>query len=393
MGFDPSAPDLTLGHAVGLRKLRQLQELGHTVVIIVGDWTARIGDPSGQSKTRPVLSEKQVDENAETYLKQFFRIVDAQQTEVRRQSEWFNGFKLSDVVLLAAQVTVAQMLERGDFAKRFRKKKPISMHEFLYPLLQAYDSIEVRADVEFGGTDQTFNLMLGRQLQRAFKKRPQMVFTVPLLVGTDGRSKMSKSLGNYIALEDPPGEMFGKLMSMPDKMIVPYFELLTNVSTEHLSEYRRVIARRSAMYGIQKRDLKVLLARTVVEEFHGYSAALLAEEEFNLTFGTRTEHGVDTAVVPSGTVDARLDFEGRWEKIVSIPQLLASCGAVKSLSEGRRLVRQRAITIQGTADDPEGLYARLPERVIGQDRTAVSPGMLIRVGKHRFLRVVDAGRA
>lgn len=377
MGFDPSAPDLTLGHAVGLRKLRQLQDLGHRVVIIVGDWTARIGDPSGQSKTRPMLTEEQVKANAETYLKQFFRIVDREMTEVRWQSEWFDGFTLINVVRLAAKFTVAQMLERADFAERFATQKPISIHELLYPLLQAYDSVAVKADVEFGGTDQKFNLMVGRELQPDFEQRPQIVYTVPLLVGTDGDVKMSKSLGNYVAVEDPPNEMYGKLMSVPDHLIADYIDLLTDVPDDEVAQIREVVRRG----GVGARDAKMRMALEIVSQFHGAATAFNAEEEFNLTFGTRTQHGVDTAVVPSGTVDVGLSFEGRWEKVVSIPQLLASCGVVKSLSEGRRLIRQRAITIQGTADNREDLYARLPERVISQDRTAVSPGMLIRVDR------------
>ena len=244
MGFDPSAPDLTLGHAVGLRKLRELQDFGHTVVIIVGDWTARIGDPSGQSKTRPMLTEEQVQENAETYLRQFFKIVDREMTEVRRQSEWFDGFTLTDVVKLAAKFTVAQILQREDFAARFAAQKPIGIHELFYPLLQAYDSIAVKADVEFGGTDQTFNLLVGRELQPEFGQPSQAVFTVPILVGTDGKVKMSKSTGNYIAVEDPPHEMFGKLMAINDDMIADYFALLTDVTDDEIVSHSRSRPRR-----------------------------------------------------------------------------------------------------------------------------------------------------
>ncbi|RLC56964.1 MAG: tyrosine--tRNA ligase, partial [Chloroflexi bacterium] len=229
MGFDPSAPDLTIGHAVGLRKLRQLQELGHTVVIIVGDWTAQIGDPSGQSKTRPMLTAEQVNANAETYLRQFFKIVDRERTEVRRQSEWFGDFGLAEVVRLAAKFTVAQIRERADFAERYQRQQPIGVHELLYPLLQGYDSVAVEADVEFGGTDQKFNLLVGRELQVAAGQKAQSVFTVPLLVGTDGEVKMGKSVGNYVAVDDAPNEMYGKLMSIPDHLIGDYFEYLTDV--------------------------------------------------------------------------------------------------------------------------------------------------------------------
>ncbi len=283
MGFDPSAPDLTLGHAVGLRKLRQMQELGHTVVIIVGDWTARIGDPSGQSKTRPMLTEEQVKANAETYLAQFFRIVDREMTEVRWQSEWFNEFTLTNVVRLAAKFTVAQMLERADFAERFATQKPISIHELLYPLLQAYDSVAVKADVEFGGTDQKFNLMVGRELQPDFQQRPQIVYTVPLLVGTDGEIKMSKSLGNYVAVEDPPNEMYGKLMSLPDNLIATYIELLTDVPDDEVAAIQESIEKRTA----NPRDAKMRMAREIAAIFHGAEAAQAAEDAFVRTFSKR----------------------------------------------------------------------------------------------------------
>ena len=240
-GLDPSAPDLTLGHVVGLRKLRQFQELGHQVVLIVGDWTARIGDPSGQSQTRPMLTAEQVKANAETYMHQFFKVVDKASTEVRWQSEWFDKFDLADVIRLTARFTVAQMLQRDDFAQRFAEHKPIAIHEFLYPLLQAYDSVAIEADVEFGGTDQKFNLLVGRELQQMMGQPPQQCFLVPLLVGTDGRSKMSKSLGNYIAVDDPPDEMYGKMMSMPDAVMMDYFELVTDVPDEELAEMQEAL--------------------------------------------------------------------------------------------------------------------------------------------------------
>ena len=268
MGFDPSAPDLTLGHAVGLRKLRQLQDLGHTIVVIVGDWTARIGDPSGQSKTRPMLTADEVKANAETYLRQFSKVVDRELTEVRWQSEWFDEFTLTTVVNLAAKFTVAQMLEREDFATRFAAKKPIGIHELFYPLLQAYDSVAVQADVEFGGTDQTFNLLVGRELQPEFGQQPQSVFTVPLLVGTDG-VKMSKSQGNYIALNDPPHDMYGKVMSITDPLVGDYFELLTDVPDEEIAGIREAVEKG----GAGARDAKMRLAREIVSQFHGAQEA------------------------------------------------------------------------------------------------------------------------
>ena len=223
MGFDPSRPDIHLGHVVGLRKLRQLQDLGHHVILIVGDWTAQIGDPSGQSATRPMLTHEEVLANAESYMRQFFKVIDKDKTEAVWQSEWFGKFTLADVLGLTSRFTVAQFLDRADFANRFQAHRPIAVTELLYPLLQAYDSVVIESDVEFGGTDQKFNLLVGRELQEMMGQTPQQCFMVPILVGTDGVQKMSKSLGNYIAVEDPPNEMYGKVMSLPDQVVVEYF--------------------------------------------------------------------------------------------------------------------------------------------------------------------------
>ncbi|MCI0777423.1 MAG: tyrosine--tRNA ligase, partial [Chloroflexi bacterium] len=239
LGLDPSKPDLHIGHAVLLRKLRTLQEMGHQVVLIVGDWTAQIGDPSGQSIMRPMLTAEDVKANADTYMRQFFHVVDKAKTEVRWQSEWFDDFKLSDVVRLAGRFTVAQMLQREDFRQRFDAKQPLGIHELLYPLLQAYDSVVIDADVEFGGTDQLFNMLVGRELQQAMGKEPQIVFTMKLLVGTDGVQKMSKSLGNTIDLEDPPGEQYGKVMSIPDDVLMDYLEAATDLPDEELTYIRK----------------------------------------------------------------------------------------------------------------------------------------------------------
>ncbi|PKH46869.1 tyrosine--tRNA ligase, partial [Dehalococcoides mccartyi] len=237
-GFDPSSPDIHLGHMVALRKLRQLQDLGHQVVLIVGDWTAQIGDPSGASVTRPMLSAEQVKANAKTYLEQFFKIVDKDKTEVRWQSEWYGNFKLEDVVRLSSKFTVAQMLARDDFAKRYAAGKPISVTELLYPMLQAYDSVMVKSDVEFGGTDQKFNLLVGRELQEMVGQKPQQVLMVPILVGTDGVHKMSKSLGNYIGVAEDPSEIFGKCMSIPDELILQYFELVTDIPDQEIADFK-----------------------------------------------------------------------------------------------------------------------------------------------------------
>jgi tyrosyl-tRNA synthetase len=377
MGFDPSAPDLTLGHAVGLRKLRQMQELGHTVVIIVGDWTARIGDPSGVSKTRPMLTEEQVKANAETYLKQFFRIVDREMTEVRWQSEWFNDFTLTNVVRLAAKFTVAQMLERADFAERFATQKPISIHELLYPLLQAYDSVAVKADVEFGGTDQKFNLMVGRELQPDFEQRPQIVYTVPLLVGTDGEIKMSKTLGNYVAVEDSPNEMYGKLMSIPDNLIANYIELLTDVPDDEVAAIHESIEKRTA----NPRDAKMGMAREIVAVFHGEAAAQVAEDAFVRTFSKR-ELPEDVAVVDLksfgpdviylvGDVDL-----SKLPLTVKMRPLLVALGLAPSASQAGRLIEDGAVEVNGQR--------------VNKPTWHLSHGDVLRVGKHKFVRIVDS---
>ncbi|MEE8419305.1 MAG: tyrosine--tRNA ligase, partial [Dehalococcoidales bacterium] len=240
-GLDPSTPDIHLGHMVGLRKLRQFQELGHQVVLIVGDWTARIGDPSGESVTRPMLSAEQVKENAQTYMDQFFKIVDKDKTEVRLQSEWFDNFTLETVLRLTSKFTVAQFLAREDFSTRYSAGKPIAITELLYPLMQAYDSVAVKADVEFGGTDQKFNFLVGRELQSMMGQPPQQCFMTPLLVGTDGTQKMSKSLGNYIGIAEPPEDIFGKVMSITDELIMDYFELVTDVPDKELAEFRQAL--------------------------------------------------------------------------------------------------------------------------------------------------------
>src|SRR3990172_3724838 len=270
MGFDPTKPIITLGWAVGLRKLRQLQDLGHTVVVIIGDWTARIGDPSGQSQTRPMLSEEEVKANSDAILRQFYKVLDSDRTEIRRQSEWFDTFSLADVVRLAALFTASQMLQRDDFAQRFSEHRPIGLHEFVYPLLQAYDSVAVEADVEFGGTDQKFNNLVGRELQRMLGQKAgpagqgQAVFLVPLLVGLDGKHKMSQSLGNYIAINEPPQEMYGKLMSIPDSLIMDYFELLTDVPESELFRIRQSLDQGS----LNPMDTKMRLAWEIVSQFH-----------------------------------------------------------------------------------------------------------------------------
>jgi tyrosyl-tRNA synthetase len=370
LGLDPSAPDLTLGHAVVLRKLRHLQELGHQVVLIVGDWTARIGDPSGQSQTRPMVSAQQVRENAETYLRQLYKVVDEARTEIRFQSEWYDKFDLETVIRLAARFTVAQMLQRDDYSQRFAEHKPIGIHEFLYPLLQAYDSVAIEADVEFGGTDQKFNLLVGRELQVMMGQPPQQCFLVPLLVGTDGKVKMSKSLGNYIALEDPPDEMYGKTMSLPDAVMMDYFELVTDVPDAELAQMQEALRTRS----VNPMELKMRLARELVAQFHGAEAAQEAEEHFTKVFRKRElPEEVQEIIIPRALLEA-------GEVAPSLfPSLLKELGVVPSASQARRLISQGAVEIDG-------------QKVTLDSAISLRVGMIVRIGRHRFLRIVDADK-
>ena len=360
MGFDPSATDIHLGHAVGLRKLRQLQELGHTVVIIVGDWTAQIGDPSGRSVTRPVLTHEEVVSNAETYLAQFFKIVDRDRAEVRWQSDWFGPFTLADVIRLTGKFTVAQMLARDDFATRYRANQPIAITEFLYPLLQAYDSVAIEADVEFGGTDQMFNLLLGRDLQQMNGQPPQQCFLMPLLPGTDGVQKMSKSLGNYIGIDEPPNEIFGKTMSLPDSMIKSYFEFLTDVPDAELAEIAQVVESGSA----NPMDIKKRLASDLVTQFHGQREA----QEARAFFESSVQRGQTPDDIPELTLDAASDPDKRLSAVIVEAGLAASSG------EARRLIDQGAV--------------RLDDQPVSENLAVsqLSDGVL-RVGRRRFLRL------
>ncbi len=370
-GFDPTYPDLHLGHAVGLRKLRQLQEFGHRVILIVGDWTAQIGDPSGRSATRPMLTAQNVRENAETYLRQFFSIVDRDRTEVVWQSEWFGKFGLADVIRLTSRFTVAQMLAREDFATRYAANSPIAITELLYPLMQGYDSVQIQADVEFGGTDQKFNCLVGRELQAMVGQRPQQVFLVPILTGTDGAQKMSKSLGNFIALEEPPDQMYGKVMSLRDDLIAPYFELVTDVPDDELEEIKQELAAGQT----NPRDLKMRLAREIAGQFHSPEAARAAEAEFVRVYQERRD--------PTEAPEYRVAFESiargertNGETEIDLVDLLAQAGLVKSKNEVRQLIRQRGVEVDG----------RRVESPIARVRS----GSLIRAGKTRFLRLIDA---
>ena len=365
-GFDPSRPDIHLGHVVGLKKLRQFQELGHQLVLIVGDWTAQIGDPSGRSATRQMLSAEEVRANAETYMQQFFKVVDREKTEVRWQSEWFGDFGLSDVVNLTSRFTVAQMLAREDFSKRYAAGHPIAITEFLYPLLTAYDSVVVESDVEFGGVDQKFNCLVGRELQQMVGQRPQQVFLMPLLVGTDGTQKMSKSLDNYIGIDESPRDIYGKVMSIPDDLIMPYFELVTDVANEELSEFKQQLDAQS----INPMVLKKRLAREIVAQFRGVEAAQEGESDFETVFQKRSvpdeipEHPLPAAA-HGGSLSVR-DLE----------YLLVEAEIVESRGEAKRLLTQQAVEIDG-------------KKVVGDD-VAVADGSVIKVGKRRFLRLVKS---
>ena len=361
-GFDPSFTDIHMGHVVGLRKLRQFQELGHQVVLIVGDWTARIGDPTGRSLTRPMLTGDQVKFNAKTYMEQFFRIVDKDKTEVRWQSAWFEKgvFGLEDIIKLTAKFTVAQFLAREDFAKRYAEGHAIAITELLYPLMQGYDSVMIEADVEFGGTDQVFNCMVGRQLQEAVGQKPQQVFLMPLLIGTDGVQKMSKSLGNYIGVTDPPAEMYGKTMSINDDMIIPYLELLTDVPDDEIERFSAQIAENS----VNPMTVKKRLAHELVKDFWSVKDAESAAEEFARTVQNK-EIPEDMPVlnVPAGSA-AVLSAE------------LARVGLAKSRSDARRLMQQNAVEINGKAVTEDLAVSSLDD------------GAVIKVGKRRYLKVV-----
>ena len=370
-GFDPSAPDIHLGHVVGLRKLRQFQELGHKVTLIVGDWTARIGDPSGQSATRPMLSPEEVERNAQTYMEQFFKVVDKDKTELRWQNEWFSQFNLDDIIRLTRRFTVAQLLAREDFNKRYNSGNPISLTEMLYPLLQGYDSVAIKADVEFGGLDQKFNCLLGRELQQSTGQRPQQVFLVPLLVGTDGHLKMSKSLNNHIGITEPPREIYGKVMSIPDSLIVDYFELVTDVPEQEIDNFREQLKTPSA----NAMNLKKRLAYEIVRQFHGKQAADRAQEYFERRHQARELHKVDVGIKVKVSVEA---IHRRH-----MPKWLVNNKFANSISEAKRLLAQGAVQII----KPDGT-----RQVVKDENIEIEPGDRIKVGKLHLAEIIDADK-
>ncbi|QGG48783.1 tyrosine--tRNA ligase [Heliorestis convoluta] len=363
LGLDPTAPDIHLGHTVVLQKLRHFQELGHQVIIIIGDFTGRIGDPSGKSETRKQLTEEEVNRNAETYKEQIFKVLDREKTEVTFNSSWLSPLNFADILQLAAKYTVARMLERDDFTKRMKENLPIGIHELFYPLMQGYDSVALQADVELGGTDQKFNLLVGRALQKEYGQASQIAITMPILEGLDGVQKMSKSLGNYIGIHESPREMYGKTMSIPDHCMIRYYELVTAVPMEEIEQLSASVESGQ----VHPRDAKMRLAREIVTMYHSSEAAHEAEREFINIFQRKElpdeipEYIVPAELVSSGPV---------W-----IVKLLVEAGLVKSNGEGRRMINQGAVKIDNNA--------------ITDDKAEVTicDGMIVKVGKRKFVKL------
>ena len=359
LGFDPTAPDLHLGHTVILNKLKLFQDLGHEVIFLIGDFTGMVGDPSGVDETRPVLSEEEIKKNAKTYERQVFKILDKKKTEIRFNSEWMDNFSPKEFIKLSSAQTVARMLERDDFHKRYSSQKPISIHEFLYPLLQGYDSVALNADVELGGTDQKFNLLLGREVQKFYGMEPQIAFTLPLLEGLDGIKKMSKSLENYIAIEDEENDMFGKVMSVSDELMWRYFELLSFKSDKEINKLKR-----AQTNGENPRDIKFMLAEEIVDRFHGEGSGRKAREEFKLIF----QRGKN----PSNVVEIEIQLK---EQDITLPRVLKEAGLVASTSEALRLIKQGAVKVEG-------------EKII-DSKHKISPNssLLYQIGKRKFSKI------
>ena len=359
LGLDPTAPDIHVGHTVVIRKLKAFQDLGHTVIFLIGDFTGMIGDPSGKNVTRPPLSREEVAANAETYKAQMFKLLDPEKTELRFNGEWMDKFTAADFVRLCAKTTVKQILERDDFTKRMDEEKPISLHELLYPLVQGYDSVALHSDVELGGTDQKFNLLMGRSLQREFDQEPQVVITTPLLEGLDGVQKMSKSLGNYIGIEEPPGEMFGKVMSISDELMWRYYELLTDVAPDEIAALKS----RCESGEENPRNAKVRLAKLIIKDFHSAGASDEAEEEFNKRFVKKeVPDEIEETTLSGGTY--------------RLPDLLTATGMAGSKGEAKRLIEQGGVKIDG-----EKATNSAAEIDVSTD------AILIQVGKRKFLRV------
>lgn len=357
-GFDPTAPDIHLGHTVGIRKLKHFQELGHQVVVIIGDYTAMVGDPSEKNSTRPRLSHEQVMEHAKTYQEQFFKILDAEKTIVRFNGEWFSKMTFAQIMELASKFTVARMLERDDFAKRYAKQQPISIHEFFYPLMQGYDSVMIKADVEIGATEQKFNLVIGRDIQREYGQEPQVILTLPVLEGLDGKQRMSKSIGNYIGIDENPVQMYGKTMSIPDELIYRYFELVTDVDRDQLE----LIKQQLADPKVNPRDLKMKLAYTLVRMYHGEQAAEHAADEFKKVFVKKD--------IPDEMPEMEFD-----QAQIRIDDLLMATRTAKSKSEARRLITGGGVSLNGQKiNDP--FYS-----------VTLKDGQILKVGKRKFVKI------
>ena len=359
LGIDPSAPEMHLGNSVVLRKLRQFQDMGHTAVLIVGDFTGMIGDPSGASKTRPKLTKKQIKENMSKYKSQIFKILDPKRTEFTYNSKWLGALTMYNFVELASKYTVARILERDDFEQRLKQGLPVYMHEIMYPLCQGYDSVAIKADVEVGGTDQKFNLLVGRELMREFNMKPQVVMTLPILEGTDGVRKMSKSFGNYVAITAPADQIFGKIMSVQDELIVKYFELTTDIAPHKIEEYRTALAEGS----INPRDAKFDLAKVIVRMYHSEEAAQKSAADFEKVF-TKKE------------LPKQIKQFNTKHKEVNIIDLLIQAGLMNSRGEAKRKIREGAIDIDGKCIKDIGHIVKLGKPVI------------VRAGKHKFLKII-----
>jgi tyrosyl-tRNA synthetase len=358
-GFDPTAPDLHLGHTVLINKLRQLQDLGHRVVFLIGDFTGMIGDPAGKNATRPPLTREEVAHNANSYAEQVFKILARDRTEIAFNSTWMDRLGAADMIRLAATHTVARMLERDDFSKRYTTNQPIAIHEFLYPLVQGYDSVALRADMELGGTDQKFNLLMGRELQKHYGQQPQVILTMPLLEGLDGVNKMSKSLGNYVGITEPPSEMFGKLMSISDDLMWRYIELLSFAPLATIRSWKQQVAE-----GRNPRDVKVAFAQEVVERFHGHDAAHAALADFEARFRA--------GAIPDKVQEVSVQAAAGG---VTIPHVLKQAGLVASTSEGLRMIEQGGVKLNGEKVSDKALRLTQGEQVV------------LQVGKRKFARV------
>ena len=357
LGLDPTSPDIHLGHTVVLRKMRQFQDMGHKAVLIIGDYTARIGDPTGRNSTRPVLTPEQINENAKTYFEQAGKILDTSKDklETRYNSEWLSELKLADVIKLTGVMTVARMMERDTFELRYKNGDPIGIHEFLYPLMQGYDSVMIKSDVELGGTDQTFNNLVGRELQRLDSQEPQIVMTMPILVGLDGTEKMSKSKGNYIGVTDEPKDMFGKVMSIPDELMVNYFTLLTDIPEEKIAELTDASK-------THPKTAKVTLGKIIVNQFYGEQAAQMASDEFENVFAK--------GQMPDEMPEVKISAEA-----ILINKLLLTCELVSSGGDGKRMISQSAVSING-------------KKIIDPTMEIVpEDGMILQVGKRKFAKL------